>query len=123
MDEQRRVDISVSIVSWNVWHRLEPCLRSLQGQQGVSFEILVVDNGSPEGTPEKIPEQFPNVRLIASKRNLGFAAANNVALREAKGDYILFLNPDTLLPPDTLSKTVHYLETHPDVGALGAKIF
>lgn len=122
MNERRAVDCSVIIVSWNVRHLLEGCLASLEKQRIVTSEIIVVDNGSSDGTVEMVQGRFPRVALIESKRNLGFARANNLAYKDAKGRHILFLNPDTELTEDTLQKTVHYLDTHSDVGVLGPKM-
>lgn len=119
---ERAVDISVIIVSWNVLHHLKDCLASLQNQHHISYEVHVVDNASSDGTAGHIEQQYPWVRLIASKRNLGFAGANNLALHHAIGRHVLFLNPDTVLEGDTLAQTVRYLDSHSDVGVLGAKM-
>ena len=101
-----KTDISVIIVSYNVRFYLEQCLRSVfAAGQGLRIEVLVVDNASPDNTPAYLSERFPkaawpDLRLIDAKENLGFGRANNLALAQARGEYILFLTPDTLLGED-----------------------
>ena len=85
-------------------------------------EIFVVDNNSVDGSVEMIREKFPHVHLIANKKNLGFAKANNQAIRKAKGEYILLLNPDTVVEDDTFSKVIAFMDAHPDAGGLGVKM-
>jgi len=86
------------------------------------LEVLVVDNGSSDGSPAMVKEEFGNVILIESKENLGFAKANNIAIKKAVGDYILLLNPDTIVVGDCLDKCVQYMDKHRDIGVLGCKV-
>jgi len=117
-------DISVVIVNYNVRHFVVECLesyrRSLLGDLRV--EVFVVDNASIDGSVEIIADQYPDVKLIANKDNVGFSTANNQAIRLATGKYILLLNPDTVLEEDTLAVCHAYMEEHSQVGALGVKM-
>ena len=126
------VDLSVVIVSWNVRELLRRCLQSVvyspqssvlsrtqDDDQGLRTEIIVVDNASSDGSVEMLRAEFPNVRLIANERNLGFTRGNNQGLALSRGRYVLFLNPDTEVVGDALATMVHYMDDHPDVGALG----
>jgi len=118
-------DLSVIIVSWNVKALLERCLSSLMecSKRGeIQCEIIVVDNASTDGSAEMVRQRFPGVRLIASDSNLGFTRANNVGAGHSSGRYILLLNPDTEVLGDALTTMVSYMDSHPDVGALGPKL-
>ncbi len=115
--------VSVVIVSWKVKRYLLNCLKSIYASDYPGkIEIIVVDNNSKDGTIEAISKTYPNVKLIASKENLGFARGNNLGFKEAKGDYIYILNPDTLIPKNNISILADYLTTHPDVGMTGPKV-
>jgi len=117
------MDLSVIIVNFNVKYFLEQAIKSvLLSAQGHDVEIIVVDNQSLDGSVEMIKEKFPNVRLIANSHNPGFSVANNQGLAEAKGRYILFLNPDTIMSEETISKCLSYMDSHPDCGALGVRM-
>ncbi|MFI5204320.1 MAG: glycosyltransferase family 2 protein [Flavobacteriales bacterium] len=112
--------LSLVIVNYNVEYFLEQCLNSVQKAiQGLSAEVFVVDNHSFDGSCKMVQQKFPWVILIENKENLGFSKANNQAMRMAKGEYILLLNPDTVIEEDTLKKTVSFMDTHPDAGGLG----
>jgi O-antigen biosynthesis protein len=114
------MQLSVIIVNYNVKYFLEHCLVSvMRASKNITAEIFVVDNASNDSSVEMVRAHFPDVQCIASKENLGFAKANNVALSKATGKYILYLNPDTLVPEDCFTKCIAYLEIHPQVGALG----
>ncbi len=116
-------DLSVIIVNYNVRELLEEALRSVcRASRGLDVEIFVVDNNSADGSVEMIQTEFPHVHLITNAENLGFSRANNQAIRQARGRYLLLLNPDTLIQEDTLRVMVDFLETHPEVGAAGCKI-
>lgn len=123
-----QTDLSVIIVSYNVRFYLEQCLRSVfAAGQGLRMEVLVVDNASPDATLDFLKERFPQaqwpaLRLIDAGANLGFGKANNLALAQAKGEFILFLNPDTLLGEDTLHQAIAFARQHPDLGALGTRM-
>lgn len=115
--------LSVIIVNWNVKQLLSDCLRSLlTAEQGVELEIIVIDNHSTDGSVEMIKQEFPQVKLITSETNLGFAVANNLGLKSAIGDYLMLLNPDTVVPAGSLKALVEYLQAHPEVGIVGPHI-
>ncbi|MEO0162012.1 MAG: glycosyltransferase [candidate division WOR-3 bacterium] len=115
--------ISVVIVNYNVRHFLEQCLMAIErAKHNLDIEIIVVDNASVDGSQAMIKKKFPNVILIENHRNLGFAKANNQALRIARGRYVLILNPDTLIQEDTLVTLKNFLDEHPEVSAVGCKL-
>lgn len=117
------VDVSVVIVNYNVREFLEQALGSVDGASaGLSVETFVVDNNSVDGSVEAVREGFPHVRVIANEENVGFGRANNQAIREAQGRYVLVLNPDTLLQEDTLRTLVAFMDAHPEAGAVGCRI-
>ena len=96
-------DVSLIIVTWNGRHFLEACLSAVEAQQGVTFETIVVDNGSDDGTADFVGERFPSVRVMSLPRNLGFAGGNNAGAATARGRYVAFLNNDTVAEPGWLS--------------------
>jgi GT2 family glycosyltransferase len=115
--------VSVVIVNYNVRAFLENALVALgKSMRGIEGEVFVVDNASDDGSVEMVRQKFPEVRLIVNKTNLGFAAANNIALRESSGEYLLLLNPDTLVQEDTMHRMIDFLATHIDVGLAGCRI-
>jgi len=119
------MDISIVIVNYNVKEFLRSAIVSVEralAHGRMSGEILVVDNNSSDGSVEFVRENFPSVRLWALPDNIGFGRANNVALREAKGDYLLILNPDTILGEDTLEVMLRFMREHPDAGLAGCKL-
>ena len=116
-------DISIVIVNYNVRHFLDQCLRSVfDARQQLDLEVIVVDNDSIDGSVDHLKEHFPQVRIIANHENVGFARANNQAIRTASAPYILLLNPDTLIEKDTLRSCHHFMEEHPECGALGVRL-
>ncbi len=115
--------ISVIIVSYNVKEFLEQCILSLKNSlDGIDHEIIVVDNNSVDGTPETVAYKFPEIRLIENNENRGFAAACNQGLEVSAGDYLLLLNPDTMIQEDTIPTMISFFEEVPDAGAAGCKI-
>ena len=115
--------LSIIIVSYNVKYFLLHCLHSIHNATGnISLEIFVVDNSSKDNTCEAVLQQFPNVQLIQNTENAGFAKACNQAIRQAQSEYILLLNPDTMLREDTLSKVIAYMNEHAHCAALGVKM-
>ena len=115
--------ISVIIVSYNTRVMTLECLRVLAGElRGLSAETFVVDNASTDGSAEAIRVEFPDVRLLASARNAGFGAANNLALAQARGRYLLLLNTDAFPRPGAVAALVNFLETHADVGVVGPRL-
>ncbi len=118
-----RVDISVIIVNYNVREFLEQALRSLErAMPGLSVEIFVVDNSSVDGSVEMLRTNFPGVKVIENRENVGFGRANNQAIRQAQGQYVFLLNPDTLVAEDTLHVLKAFMDAHPEAGAVGCKI-
>jgi GT2 family glycosyltransferase len=117
------MDVSVCIVNWNTKDMLANCINSLLDKTcGISYEIIIVDNNSADGSAEMIRHCFPQCKLVDSKQNLGFARGNNLGFREATGKYILFLNPDTILITNAVYGMFMFLEAHDDVGAVGSKL-
>ena len=117
------VDVSVVVVTYNVREFLDQALRSVErASAGLAVETFVVDNDSADGSAAMVAERFPGVRLIANEENVGFAVANNQALREARGRHVLVLNPDTILQEDTLRTLVAFMDGRPDAGAVGCRI-
>lgn len=115
--------LSIVIVSYNVAHFLEACLHSLKAAlKDIEHEIFVVDNHSADGTQRMVEQLFPEVKLIANKQNLGFSKANNQAIRQSQGKYVLLLNPDTIVKHDTLQHCIQFMEAHPEAGGLGIKM-
>lgn len=115
--------LSVIIVNYNVEFFLEQCLNScLKSLEGISGEIFVVDNNSIDGSVALVKSKFPSVILIDNKDNLGFSKANNQAMRIAKGEYVLLLNPDTIVEEDTFKKVIDFMDSHPDAGGLGVRM-
>jgi len=115
--------LSIVIVNYNVKYFLEQCLHSVQKAcQGLEAEILVTDNNSVDGSVKMVKEKFPDVILIENKDNKGFSKANNQAIRKSAGQYVLLLNPDTIVEDDTLHKVVQFMDEHPDAGGLGVKM-
>lgn len=117
------MQLSVIIVNYNVKHFLEQCLCSVQKAiAGIPAEIIVVDNCSADNSVYYLQPKFPSVPFIVNTENLGFAKGCNIGLKKAKGKFILFLNPDTILPEDCFQKCISFLESHADAGALGIKM-
>jgi len=118
------LDVSIFIVNWNTCDFLRDCLSSVYAQtREISFEVIVVDNASSDGSAAMIREMFPQVVLIVNERNRGFAAANNQAMAVAKGRYVLLLNPDTLVLDGAVQKTVAYADKRPDTGVVGCQVW
>ena len=120
------MQLSIIIVNYNVEYFLEQCLHSVRAAisplGGGGAEVFVVDNNSVDGSVEMVRKKFPEVKLIANKENLGFSKANNQAIRQSAGKYILLLNPDTVVEADTFSKCISFMDSHADAGGLGIKM-
>jgi O-antigen biosynthesis protein len=115
--------LTVVIVNYNVKYFLEQCLISVQKAcEGITAEVYVVDNNSVDGSVAMVAEKFPWALLIANTENTGFSKANNQAMRLAKGEYVLLLNPDTVVQEDTFRKVVQFMDEHPDAGGLGVRM-
>ena len=117
------LDITIIVVSFNTREILLRCLGSIKKHtQGISYEVIVVDNASEDGTVNTVVELFPEVELISNKDNRGFSAANNQGIIASKGRKIALLNPDTLLTENSFKKIKDFLEKHPDFSILGAGV-
>lgn len=115
-------DLSVIIVNYNTVDFLVRCLDSVASQSNVNSEVIVVDNASRDNSIEEISKNYPWVKLIASRQNLGFAGANNKALNACKGKYIYYLNPDTEVRPGVFKCMIGYMDSHPEVGLAGTRL-
>ena len=123
MTKERRHDLSVVIVNYNVVNFLEQCLNSvLAARQNLRIEIFVVDNNSVDGSVALVRDKFPSVQVIANTENVGFSKANNQAIMQSKSRYVLLLNPDTVVEQDTFDKCIAYMDAHPNVGGLGVRM-
>ncbi|MCB0814481.1 MAG: glycosyltransferase family 2 protein, partial [Flavobacteriales bacterium] len=115
--------LTVIIVNYNVRAYLEQCLRTVRAaMEGVDGEVYVVDNQSTDGSVQLVRQEFPEVKLIANSVNVGFSRANNQAILESTGEYVLLLNPDTVVGEDVFRKVLTYLDAHDRVGGLGVKM-
>jgi len=115
--------LSIVIVSYNVRPYLEQCLVSVRkALEGIEGETIVVDNQSQDDSVSTIKEKYSWVQLIENDENLGFARANNIAIRQAKGEYILLLNPDTIVGDQTLKEAIAFLDKNPKAGGAGVKM-
>jgi GT2 family glycosyltransferase len=117
------MDLSIIIVNYNTKNLLQKCLESVfHSTTNFQFEVIVSDNGSKDGSVEMVRQNFSKVKMIENIANLGFSKGNNVAIKQASGRYVLLLNSDTEVKPDTFDLSVKYLDEHPDVGILGCKV-
>lgn len=117
------MDLSVIIVNWNTKKLLEDCLTSVyKFTRNVNFEVIVVDNSSNDGSQKMVKEKFPKAKLISNKDNFGFAKANNIGIRQAKGEYILLLNSDTYLIENSFQKMTEFAEKQENLGALAPQL-
>jgi N-acetylglucosaminyl-diphospho-decaprenol L-rhamnosyltransferase len=117
------MELSIIIVNYNTRDLLRDCLLSIYSSQGdFQYEVIVVDNCSPDDSVEMVRQEFPQAKLIASEINRGYAYANNLGLCQARGHYLLLLNPDTVLPPTALHGMLDFMEEHPDAGVAGPKL-
>jgi len=117
------MDISIIIVNYNVKDFLAQCLSTLRiALDGMESEIIVIDNNSQDGSKEYLPKKFPEVLYTWLDANLGFGAANNIGIQQAKGKYILLLNPDTLIEKDTIRKMIAFMDKEPNTGIAGCRV-
>lgn len=115
--------LSVIIVNYKVKYYVEQCLWSLRrALHGIDAEVYMVDNHSDDGSAEYITERFPEVVVIASNHNLGFSRANNLAIRQSCGEYVLLLNPDTIVAEQTIADVLHFMDTHDKSGGVGVRM-
>lgn len=115
--------LSIILVSWNTRQLLADCLDSVYAYPpNDSFEVLVVDNASGDGSAAMVRERFPQARLIESEKNVGFAQGNNLAVPLCSGEYVLLLNPDTVVKPQALDALVQFMDAHSEAGAAGSRL-
>lgn len=115
--------LAIVIVNYNVKFFLEQALITVQkASLGIKIQVIVVDNNSVDGSLDMLEEKFPEVTVIANKENVGFSRANNQGINLANAEYVLLLNPDTVLEEDTLLKCINFMDTHQEAGALGVKM-
>jgi GT2 family glycosyltransferase len=115
--------LSIVILCWNDLKVIPDCLRSIYATtHATALEVIVSDNGSTDGSIDFIRKNYPQVQVIENRRNLRFAKANNVGIRASRGEYVLILNPDTVIHEDTLDKMVTFADTHPEAGAFGCRV-
>ena len=119
----KKIDLSIIILSYNTKELLKKCLYSLQKtkRRHYQVEIIVVDNASDDGSPEMVEKEFPEIKLIKSKKNLGYAGGNNLGLKKAQGEYFLFLNSDTEIDEEALVKMMKFMKENPKTGASSPK--
>jgi exopolysaccharide biosynthesis polyprenyl glycosylphosphotransferase len=121
--QKRRPDVSIAIITWNSRQLLQDCLESIYtGNKGIDFEIIIVDNGSRDGTIAMLRERFPAARLIENTRNRGVAPARNQALQAATGEFVLILDADTRVAPGAIASLVSFARSTPEAGIIGAKM-
>lgn len=121
----KKIDLSVIILSYNTKDLLQQCLKSVEkavrSASSYQTEVIVVDNASRDNSPQVIRKEFPEVKLIVSRKNLGFSGGNNLGIKKASGRYFLFLNSDTEVYPQAFSKVIKLMNRRPQVGALSVK--
>ena len=123
ISKETDIDLSIVIVNYNVEYFLEQCLNSVfLAAEKAKVEVFVVDNNSVDGSVEMVKNKFPSVGLIANKTNNGFSKANNQAIKNAKGKYVLLLNPDTVVEEHTFSKVIAFMDSKKDAGGLGVRM-
>jgi GT2 family glycosyltransferase len=115
--------IAVVIVNYNVEHFLEQCLNSVRSAlKNIDGEVIIVDNNSIDSSVEMIKSKFSDYKIIENKFNAGFSKANNQAMQASSSEYILLLNPDTVVEEDTFEKVIKFMDEHPDAGGLGVRM-
>lgn len=123
MQPHKNCDLSIIIVNWNSKEYLRKCIESiLLWTNNIAYEIVVIDGASFDGCGEMLEQRFPEVRFIQSEKNVGFSKANNIAFRESRGRYILFLNPDTELIAPAVNILFDYIQKEPNAGVVGCKL-
>ena len=115
--------LSIVIICWNDLKVIANCLKSIfEETRNIEFEVIVSDNGSSDGSLDYIRSHFVNIRIVENRANLGFAKGNNAGIRVAQGEYVLILNPDTIIHDGTLDGMVKYADQHPAAGAFGCRV-
>src|SRR6185436_1518694 len=117
------MQLSIIIVNYNSKSLVGQCIASVQkAMNNIQSEIIVIDNNSTDGSKEYLPAKFPGIKFIFNNENLGFAKACNQGFKVSSGKYILFLNPDTILPETSLNDCISFFESYPDAGAIGVRM-
>ena len=117
------LELSIVVVTYNSRRHIRDCLESIQRTVGdIGHEVIVVDNASQDGTQDIIRNEFPDARLIANPDNLGFACGNNQGIAQSQGQFVLLLNPDTVVPPKTLDALLNEMKRSLETGLLGCKL-
>lgn len=117
------IDLSIIILSWNTAALLADCLRSIpDGARDLTYDVIVVDNASTDGSAERVANDFPEVKLIRNRQNVGYARGNNQGLAASSGRYVLLLNSDTRLKPQALTQLVAFMEQQRDAGAVSPRL-
>lgn len=117
------MQLSIVIVNYNVKHYLRQCLDSVRKAiEGMDAEVFVVDNHSRDGSVEYLKQRYQDVKFIESNHNLGFARANNLAIRQSRGKYVLLLNPDTIVAEDTIRNVISFMDAHEEAGGVGVRM-
>ena len=115
--------LSIVIICWNDLRVIRDCLRSIfEGTHSIDFEVIVSDNGSVDDSTEFIHKHYPTVRVVENQQNLGFARGNNAGICASRGEYVLILNPDTIIHDGALDKLAEFAERHPEAGAFGCRV-
>src|SRR6202007_26181 len=121
--EPEAMKLSIVIICWNDLRVIRDCLRSIyEGTHETNFEVVVSDNGSVHGSVEFIRSHYPQVRIVENRQNLGFARGNNAGIRASRGEYVLILNPDTIIHDGALDKLVEFAERRSGAGAFGCRV-
>jgi len=117
------VTLSIVVLCWNDLKVIQDCIESIfRHTHKIDYEVIVVDNGSSDGSAKFLHEHYPQVRLVENGKNLGFARGNNVGIRASSGKYVLILNPDTIVHEGALDQWIYFAEQHPDAGAFGCRV-
>lgn len=121
---KRSLKLSIIIVNYNSFSYLQKCLQSLYNSNfpGNQYEIILIDNASSDNSPQLIKKEFPGIKLISNKSNQGFARANNQGIEKSLGEYILLLNPDTVVSHNTLSRMAEYMDQNPETGVSTCRV-
>ena len=120
---ETRPDVTIIVVNYNTAHLLDRMFAAIDAARGnLSIQIIVVDNASHDRSVELLRAKYPNVELIENTTNVGFGRANNQAVPSARGRYLLLLNTDAFVAPDTLTKTLGFMDAQPEYGVLGVKL-
>jgi GT2 family glycosyltransferase len=115
--------LSIVIICWNDLKVIQDCLESIYGNRpSFEFEVIISDNGSTDGSIELIRQRFPEARIVENRANLGFARGNNAGIEVSRGEFVLILNPDTIIHPGSLDRWIEFADRHPEAGGFGCRV-